>query len=49
MKQPSYVDFDEKSYQWKKGINYKKNHIDATAINWTFKYLDKNKYTSRAS
>ena len=25
MKQPSYVDFDEESYQWKKGINYKKN------------------------
>ena len=24
MKQPSYVNFDEKSYQWKKGIDYKK-------------------------
>ena len=23
MKQPSYVNFDEKSYQWKKGIDYK--------------------------
>ena len=24
MKQPSYVNFDEKSYQWKKNIDYKK-------------------------
>ena len=23
MKQPSYVNFDEKSYQWKKGVNYR--------------------------
>ena len=25
MKQPSYVDFDEKTYKWKAGVDYRKN------------------------
>ena len=25
MKKPSYVDFDEKSYEWKAGVDYRKN------------------------
>ena len=25
MKQPSYVDFEEKSYHWKKGVDYREN------------------------
>ena len=25
MKKPSYVDFDEQSYQWKAGVDYRKN------------------------